>query len=254
MNLTVREAGSEIGVSDATIIRFARAVGYDGYTDLQEQIRRETEQKKEKIGKHSLSDRYTIQMQRYHLTEYTGNDMIKFMGMNLETSLRQNGEEVYEKIANRILNARRKLIIGFRGGKGCALQFSRLLSHITEGVNCLTEEGHDQICKLAELDENDMVVFLNFSRYYKIDEKLGSMIGEKQIPCILITDSMASPLAKYADEMLLVETEYCGFFHSMIGVQGVLEYLIILMCWKKPEQFQEKLKERDRILSDYRVP
>ncbi len=30
--------------------------------------------------------------------------------------------------------------------------------------------------------------------------------------CCLITDSMESPVVKYADEVLLVETEHCGFF------------------------------------------
>ena len=51
VGLTAREVEKEIGVSDATIIRLARTVGYDGYTDLQEQLRKETEQNKEGIGK-----------------------------------------------------------------------------------------------------------------------------------------------------------------------------------------------------------
>lgn len=71
--------------------------------------------------------------------------------------------------------------------------------------------------------------------------------------CCLITDSMESPVVKYADEVLLVETEHCGFFHSMIGVEGVLEYLLILMCWKEPQTFRQKLIERDKVLDEYRL-
>lgn len=55
VGLTAREVGKEIGVSDTTIIRLARTVGYDGYTDLQEQLRKETEQNKEGIGKQKCS-------------------------------------------------------------------------------------------------------------------------------------------------------------------------------------------------------
>ena len=51
---------------------------------------------------------------------------------------------------------------------------------------------------------------------------------------------------------MLADTEHCGFFHSMIGVEGILEYLLILMCWAQPESFRAKLQQRDAILAEYR--
>ncbi len=39
----------------------------------------------------------------------------------------------------------------------------------------------------------------------------------------------------------------------MIGVEGVLEYLLILMCWKEPQTFRQKLIERDKVLDEYRL-
>lgn len=253
VGLTAKQAGGEIGVSDATMIRFARALDYEGYTDLQIKLSEELQKKKEKIGKHSLFDRYTMQMEKYNTDDHNGSDMLYLMGINLETSLRQNSAEIYESIVDGILQAKRKVIIGLRGGRGCALQFARLLSHVTDNVDCIIEEGHDQINKLAELGERDAVLILNFPRYYKIDEKIGSIISENHVPCFLITDSMMSPTAKYAQQILLVETEHCGFFHSMIGVEGVLEYLMILMCWRNPEIFRKRLQARDRILEEYRI-
>ena len=120
-------------------------------------------------------------------------------------------------------------------------------------MSAVTEESHDQLAKLTELDESDAAIFLNFPRYYKIDEKIGEILSERNVYCCLITDSMESPVVKYADEVLLVETEHCGFFHSMIGVEGVLEYLLILMCWKEPQTFRQKLIERDKVLDEYRL-
>ena len=71
------------------------------------------------------------------------------------------------------------------------------------------------------------------------------------MPILLVTDSMLSPFAKYTSDILLVETEHFGFFHSMIGVEAVLEYLMMLMCWKEPEVFREHLNQRDRAWEDY---
>ena len=98
-----------------------------------------------------------------------------------------------------------------------------------------------------------MAIFLSFPRYYTIDEKITTVLAERRVPIILITDSMTNPLTRYAKEVLLVETEHCGFFHSMIGVEGVLEYILILMCWRNPEEFREKLEQRDAVLNDYLI-
>lgn len=170
LNMTAQEIAHEIGVSDASVIRFSRAVGYEGFTDLREHIRMDLKANSEKIGRHSLHDRFVMQEERYQNIEGTRSQMLRLMGINLESSLRQNEEALYEKVADHILQADRKVVIGVRGGNGCATQFARLLSHITNNVDCIANENNDQLCKLMELDENDVVVFLNFPRYYLIDE------------------------------------------------------------------------------------
>ena len=251
LGMTALEAGKEIGVSDASVIRFSRAVGYKGFTDLKEQIQKDLQENNEKVGKHSLHDRFVLQMEKYHYDAKEKNEMLYLMQTNLETSFRQNDEVCYEHIADKILKANKKVVIGLRGGKGCADQFARLLSFLTDNVHLIIDEKYDQIVGLQEYGKEDIAVFLNFPRYYKIDEKIGNILKEKGVPYILVTDSMLSPIAKYADEILLVETEHCGFFHSMIGVMGVLEYLLILMCWKQPEEFRKRLEERDYILEEY---
>lgn len=251
--MTAKQAGAEVGVSDATIIRFSREIGYEGFADLRESLRQELKKSGEKIGKHSLFDRYVMQLQKYSPDERSENEILQLMSINLESSIRQNGTELYEQAAEQILRARKKTIVGLRGGKGCALQFARLLSHIADDVQCITEEGYDGICQLASLGEEDLVICLNFSRYYQIDKKIESIIEKNHIPCCLITDSVASPIAHCAKYVIIVETEHCGFFHSMIGVEAVLEYLMILMCWRKPDVFRQKLKERDSILNEYQM-
>lgn len=250
--MTAQEVGREVGVSDASVIRFSRTLGYCGFTDMKEHLRQEYRENNEKIGKRSLFDRFVLQETKYNQENNSSNEMTKLMGINLETSLRQNEEAVYEKVASRILKARRKVIIGLRGGKGCAVQFGRLLGHVTENVSIITEESHDMLAGLAELNEQDVVLFLNCSRYYKIDGKIADIISGRKVACFLIADSMSSPVTKYADEIMLAETEHCGFFHSMIGIMGILEYLLILICRREPEKFRAKLKERDDILAEYR--
>ena len=249
--MTAREAGKEIGVSDATVIRFARALGFEGYPQLQEQIQKELRENNDKIGRHSLYDRYVLQMKRYEEGHGHMKEVLRLMAMNLETSIRQNQEESYGRVASALLKADAKVIIGLRGGQAPAQQFSRLLSMITKNTMVITKDDQESLTSLMDLSEKDLAVFLNFPRYYKVDEKIAGILKKKGVRIVLITDSMASPVAKDAWEILLVETEHCGFFHSMLGVEAVLEYLMILMCWQQPEKFARRLGERDQILDEY---
>lgn len=253
LGMTAKDIGIELDVSDASVIRFARAMGYEGLLEMKESLREELKENSEKIGKHSLHDRFVMQTEKYTKKVNSEDEILRLMEVNLETSIRENDEEDYEEIANHILQSDRKIVIGLRGGKGSALKFSRLLGHLTSRVERIIDEGHDSICKLRELDEKDVVIILNFSRYYRIDEKLAQIIKRQKSKIYLITDSLSSPIAKYADKVLLAETEHCGFFHSMIGVEAILEYLLILMCWKDPSAFRERLKERDSILCEYQL-
>lgn len=251
LGLTAKEAGAEIGVSDASIIRFARAVGFEGYTDMLQALEKELKSQREKIGKHSLFDRYALQMEKYPEEDNSTEESLLLMGLNLETSIRQNSEETYNRCIQRILRARRKVVIGLRGGQGPAILFSRILSHIFDHVILIHTEAYDHLCKLNELNSEDLVIMLSFPRPFRVDRVISSVLSEKKVPLILITDSMQTQLAKQADEVLLAETEHCGFFHSMIGVEALVEYLLIRLCRTLPENFRKKLQERDLILKNF---
>ncbi len=253
LQMTADEIGQETGMSDASVIRFCRAIGYKGFADFKSQLRKELSMHSKKIGKHSLYERYVIQEERYQNDERDLSELLNIMGGNLETSLRQNTSSAYQAVANGLLAARKKVVVGMRGGKGCAICFARLLQFLTRDVLCISDESRDAFCSLGELTNKDTVLLLNFSRHHNIDEKIGEILQAQGVPYFLITDNPGSPLAAEAQQVLMVETEQCGFFHSMIGTQSVLEYLLLLMSWAQPEMLRVKLQQRDAILAEYGI-
>ena len=203
LGMTALEVGREVGMSDASVIRFCRAVGYSGFANLKVQLQKELSLHSEKIGKHSLYDRFVMQEEKYSKDELDLSEMLTLMGGNLENSLRQNPAATFHTVADKLLSARKKIIIGLRGGKGCAVRFARLLQFLSSDVACISDEGQDELCSLAELTGQDVVLVLNFSRFYRIDEKMAEMLAAQQVPYFVITDSMASPFVKGAQAVLL---------------------------------------------------
>lgn len=149
LGMTALEVGREVGMSDASVIRFCRAVGYSGFANLKVQLQKELSLHSEKIGKHSLYDRFVMQEEKYSKDELDLSEMLTLMGGNLENSLRQNPAATFHTVADKLLSARKKIIIGLRGGKGCAVRFARLLQFLSSDVACISDEGQDELCSLA---------------------------------------------------------------------------------------------------------
>ena len=143
LGMTALEVGREVGMSDASVIRFCRAVGYSGFANLKVQLQKELSLHSEKIGKHSLYDRFVMQEEKYSKDELDLSEMLTLMGGNLENSLRQNPAATFHTVADKLLSARKKIIIGLRGGKGCAVRFARLLQFLSRDVACISDEGQD---------------------------------------------------------------------------------------------------------------
>lgn len=77
----------------------ARAVGYSGFANLKVQLQKELSLHSEKIGKHSLYDRFVMQEEKYSKDELDLSEMLTLMGGNLENSLRQNPAATFHTVA-----------------------------------------------------------------------------------------------------------------------------------------------------------
>lgn len=253
-NMTSLEIARAIGVSDASVIRFARAIGYEGFADLKYNLYEELAARKAnaKLGDHSVSERFNIQSERYRAAD-TAEEMLRILLKNVEHSLKQNSAEEYERVVEAIRAADHKYVIGLRGARGCAVHFGRLLSYLTENVVVISDSDNDSIITLQGITDRDAVIMINFARYYKIDMVMAEMIKKKGAALCVLSDSMTSPIARDAEVILLVDTEHMSFFNSALGAMGILEYLLTLLGFKEPERLEEKLNDRDEMLKDFRL-
>ncbi len=252
--MTSLAVAREIGVSDASIIRFSRAIGYAGFAELKadfysclgEDICRTS------VGDYPVDKRLDIQTSKYRDLDLA-SELLKLMLNNAEQSIRQNSARTYEKFVDALAFGRKKVILGLRGGKGCAVQFGRLLGYLMDEVQVITTGDSDDMALLQRLQQGDVVLAISYARYYKTDPILAGLIKEQGAALYTLADSMASPLAKAANAVLLVETRHMGFSNSTVGTACVLEYLLTMLCWKYPKKYQTRLEERGRFLQTLRL-
>jgi len=242
------EIAKEIGISDASVIRFTRILGYDGYADLKNDL---NDKMVEQMNGMSLGERFGVNKTLYSY-EDSKNTFLELMKNNIENSLNQNKIESYNEVIDLLVKSKRKCIVGFRGCKGVALQFARNLRFVLDDVEELIEDSPDAACVLQSLKKDDFTLFFSFVRYYKMDVAISEFAKKNGIKICVVTDNIISPVVKNADIVLKVNTENISFINSTTAAICMSEFLYNLLLLKNKNLIQNRLNIYDGITEHFR--
>lgn len=246
------EVSKAIGVSDASITRFARAIGYEGFSDLKNDIYNSlANQATGGVNTLSLAERFDVNQ-----AKYGGGSRAEYMQLqqyNLERTFQQNGEEQFDKAVEMLLNAKHRYSIGFRGCLGTASQFAWLLRFLLDHVVSIHDEGSSAIGSLQDANDEDCVVLFSVSRYYKGDVALARLTKKRGAKLCVVTDSVLSPFGEFADILLVAETQNSSFFHSAMALNLISEYLLTKISLRCSDSYQHRVTERDELTGELRL-
>lgn len=246
VTMSSQDAANEAGVSDASIIRFSRAIGYEGYTDLKSDIYRSL--LKSAGTEQSLSERMVRNSDKYG----SGSEQfLELMHINAYAGFRNNSTEDFEKIADLLIAAENRYVLGPRGCRGIAAQFGRTLSFMLPRVHTITDEEGHSVKELQDLSESDTIIMFVFSRFYKADLHYIRVARKRGARIILVTDDVTGPLCAYADIVLITATANTSFYHSTFGTVLIGEYILNLISRKV--DFKARIEEYDRITQEQRL-
>ncbi len=247
-SLSSLDVAHEIGVSDASIIRFSRVIGYDGFADLKSHIYDSlVENANNRV---TLTERLFQNKEKYGSTEDSLN-FIEVMQQNIASVFRDNRPEDFERVVDHVVKARKRYVIGLRGCKGIALQFGRLLSFMAPGVYTILDSECTSVNLMQDIKKNDVVVMFVYSRFYRMDEQYLKMARKRGAKICLIVNDITGPLNIYADEVLVVASANLSFFHSTIALDLLSEYLLDQISERL--EYKERLLERDEVTEHQRL-
>lgn len=246
--MTSTELAAELEVSEASVIRFARALGFTGYMDFQKNLRKSHT---EKLGR--ISSAVAVPYERLQASMAAeGNDYIQEFLMNTETNItsviRNNTKESFEAAIDLLMQARRKYIVASRANTGVASYFNLLLRHQLPDVIPTWESSVNVIDHMCDIGPEDCVILFSFPRYSEMDHQALKMAEDAGAKILVISDRPSAPLAQYATVLLTVDVDTNTFFNSYVGVQLVMEILCAGLSRRVGVANAEKLQLIDRYI------
>ena len=245
--LTSLNVAREVGVSEATVVRTARALGFSGYPQFRDAFRTTFLQRMSTVARVRLSAparrKETDIVAAVLETEFS----------NLEATRLRLDPKTVARAVELIVNARTVYVVGMRSAYSLAwlLHFSLMLirarSHLlTLGVGDVPE-------RLEGIDSRDVVVGISFERYASATINLFRACLEQGARGIALTDKPTSPLADGADVVLEAQNRLSSFIDSYVAPTAIIDVLVTLVAAKRRRTVLRALADREKTWERHRT-
>ena len=240
----ISEFGREVGVSESTVMRFVRGIGYDGFPKMQEDLRHRLREQITPIKKMEQS------VSRRSQDIY--NNILETDLENLENLKKTFKHERLEGAVNTILNARQVYIIGYRTSFPLAYLLAMFLTQIMKNTIILDMGGGEIYDRIIGLGKEDLLIAVSFPRYSRITMEIADYAKGKGCKIIGISDSVLSPIGKIADIVLTAECKCPMFFNSYVAGLSVINCISAGIALKVRRSIP-LLKKRDQVFKQLGV-
>ncbi|OKL37451.1 MurR/RpiR family transcriptional regulator [Domibacillus mangrovi] len=213
---TAFQLGKKVGVSETTVIRFSYALGFSGFSDMQDMIQQEWITTKQHSTQH-------FQIQNEHTVGDMYAKVIEKESQILQQLLNQLNRKNIDQAIEELIQADRVYIGGFGASFAAAHWLYYSLSQLRENVFLSQHVLPEQLC---ELKEGSVVIVFSFPRYTKDSLKLAEWVKKQHAKLISITDRQLSPIGQISDITITTEEQMESGYFSFVSVICILEMII----------------------------
>ena len=97
------------------------------------------------------------------------------------------------------------------------------------------------------------MIGISFPRYSKQTVKALKYAKSNGANVIAITDSKASPIAKYADSLLLARSNMASFVDSLVAPLSLINALIVAVSIRNIDRVSQTFERLEKVWAEYDV-
>ncbi len=239
---SLADLSEQIGVSTTSIIRFARELGYDGYSDMQASIPGMS------AGSGENSEKKDEGRTKEEITPLLRSAMETDIS-NIRQTMESISMEELSKAVDLICRADSVYVLGMRSSYAVAYYMGGRLGEIRENVRIIQSSGMMYPEEIIGAREGDVLLAYLFPRYSKVATNITSWIKSKGADVILVTGQHDSSIRKYGDVILPCVTRSVSFRNSYAAPLSISNY-ITQAVYEKLGAEGEKIRKQTEGLLD----
>lgn len=245
--MTASALAAEVGVSESTVVRFANAMGFDGYPELQSRIRDTVRVRMTSVQR---IESVNVRMDEEEIL----NSVLLNDADKIKATLDAIDPAEFSKAVDMILGGRNIYIMGMRSSAVLAEFMNYYFGMLFDNVRLIRPAGGSEIFEhLMKLHSDDVVVAVSFPRYTTGIVNAVEYAAKTGAQVVAITDSLSSPIVPHAAAVLVAKSEMASFVDSLVAPMSLINALIAYIGKKKHAEVTETLSRLETVWKEYRV-
>jgi DNA-binding MurR/RpiR family transcriptional regulator len=242
----VGDLARAVGVSKATVVRFAKSLGYKGFPEFRREIQQEMRRKLR------AADRMEETFAELDSDENIFAKLIKRDIQLLEETLQAASFPDFHKAVEIILRARKVFLIGLNASMALAyLLHFRLVRVKKEAHWIFLTGGTSLLEQLAFMDAGDVLIAIDFLQVPREVQTALQHAKKVGAPILGITDFPSSAIAKAADVCLYAKRGLHTTVNSLTPAFSLVNALAIAVAWTKKADSIKALTDLDKLLEGH---
>ena len=242
--LTAFQLGKRAGVSETTVIRLAYALGFKGYSDMQEALRRNWLEKKQGAGLEGLP----AELKQPNETSIFSSVIEKETSVLQQLLLQVDEGEIW-KTVDHFIQSDRIYIGGFGSSYGAAYWLHYTLKQYRDNVAISSPAGFS-LEDILDLNQNSAVIIFSFPRYRQESIELAKCSQAQGATVIAITNRQFSPVGQLAEITLTTEEELDSGDHSIASVVSLLEVIMEGVKHRDQDRISLRQQKLEKLYTD----
>jgi len=244
--MTITELAKETKVSEATIVRLANLLGFDGYPSFQKVV--------QKIVTQELTspERLRMSLDQHELDEPMRRSL-KIDMRNLIRLYQHVTREDVDRAVATIVRADRIVVAGYMSSAPLAIYLGLGLTRLGRKVTTYTEDSVPAKRAVFDLTSKDALIGFAFPRYPIALLNLMKIASSRGIPRLGFTDGTASPLARFADPCVFLPFELLAVVDSLAAPISFLSGLIAEVVKRESKRTARGLEEFESFVTEFNL-
>ncbi len=245
--MTAAKLGQTVGVSESTVVRFVMELGFEGYPEFRQSLLEFVRTK-------------LTAVQRIEVTNSLigdGNVLEKVLESDIDKikrTLEGIDKAAFDDAVRAVVDAKTVYIMGMRSSSYLAGLLNYSFRMISDNVRLIqTTSGSETFEQMMSLCESDVLIAISFPRYSKSIIKGVEYAKRRGADVIALTDSHNSPIASYADQVLVAQSDMASYADSLVAPMSVINALIVAVSRECGDRFSERLHRLESVFDEYNV-
>lgn len=248
--LKLEELANFSKVSQPTVIRFVKALGYESFRDFRYRLIETTLNKKEETEDvHAL---YGYQLEKEETVEHIPVRVVATTIKMLENMLKSISTEQFKESVEMIVNAKRVVLFSVENSTATAKDLMTKLAYL--GIDCRCDEDYYiQRIQAASLTEEDLAIGISYSGQSKdvVDVmKVAKKVGARTISITNFEDALIN---RWSDVVLCCSQEQLMYGDSIFSRTtqiAIVDMIYMGIITSDYEKYTEKLNKNSQIIQD----